>query len=109
MMRTCALFVCCSWALPYAVQNHQGCPQASKIAKGPPIVGPRDRHKMQCAVVIRAAVVACAIAEVAGFSANAASNMYLQKDLRLPGLRRGEVRRGICMKDDDINTKKVAG
>ena len=57
-------------------------------------------------MVLRAAVVACAFTEVAGFSASAAASIRPREGMQL---RRGAVRRGICMKDDEINTKKVAG
>jgi hypothetical protein len=62
--------------------------------------------RMPKKMVLRAAVVACAFTEVAGFSASAAAGIRPREGMQL---RRGAARRGICMKDDEINTKKVAG
>ena len=61
---------------------------------------------MRC-MLIAASVAACALTEVAGFSAGGMTQ--LAPHAPRAGLR-GAKRRLICMADDDrVNTKKVAG
>jgi hypothetical protein len=50
-------------------------------------------------VLVLAAVAACATVEVAGFTVGVANF----------GLRRKTLAKNLCMQNDEINTKKVAG